>query len=533
MSGTQTLFIWSVKADSRSVHPHIVRAAFAGFMLLAMIGAWGTSLSGFAPGLQFFRYICGLNVVIISVAGISYFVSAVTEEKDAGTLALLRLAGASPLSIILSKSTSRLIGSLMLLLIQMPFTFLAITLGGVTWLQVVAAYLALAAYLCLVANMALFCSVRCSTSGRAASLATAVLALFFLGGPVLREASLLKGVPWLTPRIQRACAELYDQQQMLNISVRLEQLFSTMTGVRLVTSQFWSSLLIAGVFFGLSVILFNRYAAPEQTGNEGLSAGMRRLSLGRCWKLAITWKDFHFATGGKTFFTTKLLAYFTLIAALAWFHQLESPGASVWLSPDLTRLAFLLIAVAFTIEILLFASNSLFQEVRQTAIPQLKMLPLNTITIMLQKVIACMIALMPAVIALASLYVYDRMAVSAVGRYDLPLIRNQANDPTGAIIGWLIFVGVCTHVTVLLSLYVRWAALPLAVFLTVIAYPCIGAAAIALLEITGRTAAVNGISVGVRIGVVINLFWLWLFVLLPIEVELVNRWNRLSQESAN
>ena len=41
ISGTQTLFNWSLRSDSRSIYPHIVRAGFAGFMLLAVMGAWG------------------------------------------------------------------------------------------------------------------------------------------------------------------------------------------------------------------------------------------------------------------------------------------------------------------------------------------------------------------------------------------------------------------------------------------------------------------------------------------------------------
>ena len=96
ISGPQTLFNWSLRADTKSIYPHIVRAGFTGFMLLAVLAAWADSLSGMAPGLQFFEWICRLNVLLISVSGISYFVSAVTEEKDSGTLALLRLAGVTP-----------------------------------------------------------------------------------------------------------------------------------------------------------------------------------------------------------------------------------------------------------------------------------------------------------------------------------------------------------------------------------------------------------------------------------------------------
>ncbi len=129
---TAALFSWSLRADCANVTPHIVRGAFALFVLLSVSAAYADAFSAVGPGLRFFRMICYLNVFLITVAGMSYFVSAVTEEKESGTLALLRLAGAPPLGIILSKSTSRLISALMLLLIQLPFTFLSITLGGVT-----------------------------------------------------------------------------------------------------------------------------------------------------------------------------------------------------------------------------------------------------------------------------------------------------------------------------------------------------------------------------------------------------------------
>ncbi len=239
ISGTLTLFNWSLRTDTRSIYPHIVRACFTGFMLLAVLAAWANSLSGMAPGLQFFEQICRLNVLLISVSGISYFVSAVTEEKDSGTLALLRLAGVTPLAIVLSKSTSRLISALMLLLIQLPFTFLAITLGGVTWQQIIAAYLALAAWMCMVANVALFCSVRCNTSGRAATLATSVLLLFFAAGPILAGVAGLTGVSWISPRFLAVCENLHQQQQMVLITTRLNEVFTTTGPVEFLAVQVW------------------------------------------------------------------------------------------------------------------------------------------------------------------------------------------------------------------------------------------------------------------------------------------------------
>ena len=109
------LFSWSLRVDVVSVTPHVIRGGFAPFVLMSEGAAAVDAFLTVGPGLRFFRSICTLNVMLITVSGVSYFVSAMSEEKDAGTLALLKLAGAPPLGIILSKSTSRLISALTLL----------------------------------------------------------------------------------------------------------------------------------------------------------------------------------------------------------------------------------------------------------------------------------------------------------------------------------------------------------------------------------------------------------------------------------
>ena len=193
ISGTLMLFNWSLKMDSKSIYPHVIRAAFSFLMFFFISVAFADAFGTSRTGLRYFESICFLNVLLITVCGVSYFVTAVTEEKDAGTFALLRLAGMTALSITLGKSTSRLVSSLMLLVIQLPFTFLAITLGGVLWQQIVASYIALAAWMALVANLALFCSVRCTTSGRAAGMAGSVLLMLFVLPNIIN--SLLGALP--------------------------------------------------------------------------------------------------------------------------------------------------------------------------------------------------------------------------------------------------------------------------------------------------------------------------------------------------
>ena len=518
ISGTQTLFNWSLRADIKSVYPHIVRAGFCGFMLIAILAAWADSASGMAPGLSFFRWICRLNVLLISVSGISYFVSAVTEEKDTGVLALLRLAGVSPLAIVLSKSTSRLISAIMLLLIQLPFTFLAITLGGVTQIQIFAAYLALAAWMCLVANLALLCSVRCETSGRAASLATALLLLFFALGPILDGFASITGVSWISPQLTAACRELHTEQQATSITVRLDQILDVSDANGLLAAQFWRNIAGGVICFVLSVLLFNRYSEPTENNHHGSSASVRRFTIGRTWKLAFSWKDFMFFSGGKTFFFVKLAAYVFLVVGFSWFHKLERPASTVWLSNDLVEVSFTTLVTILSVEILLYSSNALFLESRQRAIPSLRMLPAATPVIFAQKAFAYFIAVCPALFVLIALFVYRPAAILAMG------------DFTQRVVAWVFGILVSSHLTVLLSLYVRWAALPLALFITSVASPCVLAAALGLTEITERSAQLNGITWGDWFGVVVNFVWLWIFILLPIQMEIVNRWNRLSRD---
>ncbi|MCP4174085.1 MAG: hypothetical protein GY758_25315 [Fuerstiella sp.] len=517
ISGTQTLFNWSLRADTKSIYPHIVRACFTGFMLLAVLAAWANSLSGVAPGLEFFEWICRLNVLLISVSGISYFVSAVTEEKDSGTLALLRLAGVTPLVIVLSKSTSRLISALMLLMIQLPFTFLAITLGGVTWQQIIGAYLALAAWMCMVANVALFCSVRCNTSGRAATLATSVLLLFFAAGPILTGVAGLTGVSWISPQFLAVCENLHRHQQSILITTRLTEIFSATGAGDFLAIQFWRSVTVGAAMFLLSIVFFNRYSEPADDNTHGTSAKVRRFTIGRCWKLPIVWKDFLFFTGGRTFMFTKFFGYTLLVAGISAFHQLDHRDTTEWLNNELTWNAFIAVTCLLCVEVLLYASGSLFQEVRQSTISSLTMLPCSTPHLLLQKLGACGLALTPGALWLVILLAYRPSAITE------PLSGT-------AVVSVVFEVLLCAHLTVLLSLYTRWAALPIAIFVTAISFMCCPFITLTIFEFSGRLARLNGISWSIFLGAIVNFMWGWLFVLLPMEIEIINRWNRLSRE---
>jgi hypothetical protein len=540
ISGVTTLFNWTLKMDSKSIYPHIVRAAFAGAMLFAIsmanVDVFGTG----SMGLRFFELVCTLNVFIITISGITYFVTAVTEEKDAGTFALLRLAGMNSLSITLGKSTSRLVSSLMLLVIQIPFTFLSITLGGVLWNQIIAAYLALAAWMILVANLALFCSVRCATSGRAAGLAATTIGVFvflprissaFLGA--ISPGGLSAGTIAFLEAIPAACSKIsvFDRlAEILGLTSGFTMLgidFSTglttistasIKGeVSIVAGQFWSSLLTAFVLFVVSTLALDFWSAPTDIAGPSENKSVRRWAVGRCWDLSVAWKEFLFFTGGRTFAIAKLLAGGLAFAGFRMFQEMDGYSNGLVLRGDYSWWAFLTFVFMLTAEVLLYSSGCLFYEVRQQTQSTLATVPVSSVRILVEKFAGCAIALVPALV-----WIFITLILS-----DGAIARNCSATMVSS---YLIMLGFASHLAALLSLYTRWAALPLTILLAMPAFFCMAAPILGLTAVTSVFARSHNIEVTLLLSSIINLFWTWMFVLLPLQLWIRDRWIALSQQ---
>lgn len=540
ISGVTTLFNWTLKMDSKSIYPHIVRAAFAGAMLFAIsmanVDVFGTD----SMGLRFFELVCTLNVFIITISGITYFVTAVTEEKDAGTFALLRLAGMNSLSITLGKSTSRLVSSLMLLVIQIPFTFLSITLGGVLWNQIIAAYLALAAWMILVANLALFCSVRCATSGRAAGLAATTIGVFvflprissaFLGA--ISPGVLSAGTIAFLEAIPAACSKIsvFDRlAEILGLTSGFKMLgidFSTglttistasIKGeVSIVAGQFWSSLLAAFVLFVVSTLTLDLWSAPTDIAGPSENKSIRRWAMGRCWNLPVAWKEFLFFTGGRAFAIAKFVAGGLAFAGFRMFQEMDGYSNGLVLRGDYSWWAFLTFVFTLTAEVLLYSSGCLFYEVRQQTQSTLATVPISSVRILVEKFAGCAIALVPALV-----WIFITLILS-----DGAIARNCSATMVSS---YLIMLGFASHLAALLSLYTRWAALPLTILLAMPAFFCMAAPILGLTAVTSVFARSHNVEVTLLLSSIINLFWTWMFVLLPLQIWIRDRWIALSQQ---
>ncbi|MFK7776906.1 MAG: ABC transporter permease subunit [Gimesia sp.] len=250
--GMFALFNRALCVDFRLTRTHLFRFLFAVMILFSLMMAHTTSRMIAAAGLVFFSQIIYLNFVFILMAGISFFATAITEEKEEQTIGLLLMAGVSPISLLLGKSLPRLISALLLLSVQFPFTLLAITLGGVTFSQVIAAYSALAAFLFCVANLGLVCSVFCARSRSASTLVVISLLFYFLGLPLFKWAlSLIANQGWVSAGsiLVTYPQYLFDWLGQFSVLTQVNMILITGFNESPWGMQFWGSLIFGGVLF--------------------------------------------------------------------------------------------------------------------------------------------------------------------------------------------------------------------------------------------------------------------------------------------
>ncbi|MBC8115539.1 MAG: hypothetical protein H7062_14235, partial [Candidatus Saccharimonas sp.] len=158
LRGVLALLERSLRVDARSWQVHLARLGLMAAIYISLSYAFTRAGMFGAPGLRFFQANLYLNLAFMTLLGVGFFSTAITEEKEEDTLGLMQMAGIGPLGILLGKIGGRLFQALLLVAVQYPFTLLAVTMGGVTPGQVSAAYIGLTAYMLLLAGYGLLCS---------------------------------------------------------------------------------------------------------------------------------------------------------------------------------------------------------------------------------------------------------------------------------------------------------------------------------------------------------------------------------------
>jgi hypothetical protein len=396
------LFIRSLREDCRSKFTYFARSGLVVVILLFLFTIQNDMGWANAPGLEFFGTVIGIDLCFVILAGVSYFAAAISEEKEEMTLGLLRMTNLNPLSILLGKSTSRLCAAALLFTAQIPFTLLAITLGGISMQQIFAAYLALAAFLVFVSQLALVGSVVFPRTSSSAVFTGAALFFFFAVVPIASalsqvpvEMGLLRSSSWWVEALA-AVGQLAEQASPFG---RLITIFSTGFRGSAFTIQVWSNLALGAAFFVLAWVLFEKCCGeqkespPSRSGVARARGRWRALSPGRAWRRALVWKDFYFLGGGKLWIAVKLLVYaIPLVAARCWPPGLGGPPT--W---EQWAAAVFWLMVVFVCAELAFAAGSIFRIERQgQTLSSLAMLPQGVRRIAYDKVLGVVLSLCAA-----------------------------------------------------------------------------------------------------------------------------------------
>ncbi len=394
-----TLLNHTLRQESRSVSAHRFRIGSlfiaVWILLIAHYSTWFMGSSGGA----FIRSLVYLDMALILVAGSSYFGSVITEEKEQGTLGLLKLAGFSNAGLMFGKSSSRIMTSLVIFVIQLPFAFLAIVLGGTTTSQILAAYLALAAYLILLGNVGLFLSVICrrNVNATTATFLVGLLALF--SGKIASIGTttpLARKLPWVSSTLEW----VIRNEKWVSAHSRL-QAISIDRRTPLVDAQFWGSLGMAALLFMASWLLFDYFTEYTESQDPHRSKPGRRpwrwqLWVSRSDRDPFAWKEFHFGTGGITTMVAKTSFYAALIGGTLFFeawlqkHYLTTPVEVLMGS----------LVVVFLLEILAFSGNFLGGELAEGTLPNLVLTPHSLSRITLSKFAGHLLSWTPTLAAI-------------------------------------------------------------------------------------------------------------------------------------
>ncbi len=379
---TTALLARTVRLSTRGWGTHTTRLVLGVVVLFTLATTTTFSARFGAAGLHLLGSIVWWSALFITLAGIGLFCSAITEEKEEQTIGLLRMAGLRPMAILLAKSTARFYDAVMLFAILLPFTMLAVTLGGVSTTQVLACAVALAAYIFFLANLGLLLSVLRPTTQSASGMMVLVLILFYVV-PMFFSATPL--------------GRLINET---TVWFRIQEILTTGYSGGMLSLQLWTSLGLGIGAFVVSLLLFDRCVrdedaqAPERMSVRANSRlrlfGVSRAPAGIA---AVTWKDFHFGCGGRTMSMVKPLMMLTLVGIgfiifQTAFGNLEIKNVGI----TLQFVALLWLIFEFAIHL----SKIFAQEVRGETLTGLLSLPYSAAELAYAKLRAALLAMLPA-----------------------------------------------------------------------------------------------------------------------------------------
>lgn len=498
------LFVRSTRVEETKRTTHLIRAGVCLTLFVSLLLSYEWLTQTDAPGADLLSLVMWVNFVAVLVCGVTLFTSVITEEKEQRTLGLMLMADVSPLAILLGKAGPRLLSVLLLLVLQVPFALLAITLGGVELAEVLYCYWRLVCFAVALASIALLASVVAQTGQKAASVVTGVIAIGF---GVWAIAFLLIVMRVRPKGLQTFSAKVAD---LLYESTPFSMLFGIGQGGFQMPGQastvfdwsywfglgFWLDLAIAVACFVVAWLGFERFAmrlpseqtrrarrsrrktplAIEPTGpNEttaatvdaaatpGDTAASETRDSEAVWDSPHAWKEYRLIAKGGFGLATRTAVFYGLgVVIFAAGHLFGGNfNGAADNAEFLSGIFFTLAMALIPVELVITASRLFRYEIDESTWQSLMLLPETLGRLCWKKIGGGLINLIPSTSLLLAAAI-----LRPDNAYELVLAVFDNPDSAMALFYVLAIFAFGLSATVLASLYTRAGAVPLALLAT-------------------------------------------------------------------
>lgn len=443
---TFALTVRALRVDTRQLSPHLMRGGLGLFVLMFLFTTQ-QEFSAQAPGKTLFSWIIYTNAVFASFVVPMLFASAITEEKEERMLPLLQIAGVSPLTILIGKSIPRMLSLLLIFIIQLPFSMLAITLGGISLNQILACYAGVAAYMIFLGFLALWCSVVFRLTANAIGLAGFLVLGYHFAPTVLYGIfAAFSSDPWWGATAQ-AGIQFLGTFWPTNLFYRLSIILSSGYNEGLWSWQIGTNLLLGLFFFLLSWVSFQHFNRETDFASVPKKSRIQTSRRRRPWDRALVWKEFYFAAGGTFYLVTKLFLYGCILllvagASAGWNWQ------QINLNDTASIAAAIMCFVFLPLETVLTVARTFYPEIRDKTLSSLTMLPISTRRLAYSKLAGGLLGLIPVL-------VYLSLCVLVQPKYLFEILSEIGQNPFEAL---LVTANVVANILFFLHL-VTWLSL--------------------------------------------------------------------------
>jgi len=457
---TLALLVRALRTESRDIKSHLLRAGLASLVVLILYAGYDSSHRLTAPGMLLFKWMTGANWVFVTLSGVTIFAISISEETERETLGLLRMANIGPLSLLLGKWLPRMLTAFVLISVQFPFTWLTVTLGGVSWEQIWASYLMLLAHLVLVGNVGLLASVLKPTSAKACTLAVAIVVVArvtpFLGLGLLQYGA-MKG--WWT----QSSVTWFGKQVVIPLnnctaSGRLfgEILLTSFRGTAW-TTQVVSNFAVGAALFCVSWLVFDRATMGHLSGSPRRPSWLKRLltrsrrSSSSVWNWALGWKDFRQVGGGLKAVSIKFILYAALYAGIVYAYVLFGTNMREGLRDASVVVANIIFWFLLPVELCFLGAKLFRPEIQDQTWSTLLTLPQSLPELVYSKLGGAMLGLIPTLVVFGVTFA--------------PYLNDFASAYFSAllVIYFYAVILLAVHMAAYLSVVVSWAVPMIAV----------------------------------------------------------------------